>query len=1101
MYREEKRQYVSKNLLKSIIYLAEVFSDNSAKTLNFCTNTFEILLKKIGEVVQILKKYLDVFGKISPSFRHNSSFCCFRGFLVTKTGFLIKEKQGTVKKLSLYLCRKLGMKKIMKKRTKEILKIAGISFGSLIVLILIAITVAINFVFTPSRLTPVVLKTANQALNAKLEMKSVELTFFSTFPRFGLKLVDGSLVSKVFCDTAWQKTDSLLSFGKCVVVVNPIDYLINKKITLNYLGLEDASVYAYKSREGIANWDIVASDTTAVADTASSGKTDLSGGIDIRRVSLKRANVIFDDRDTRVYARLTNAALNLTASLQKEHSKLAMRFSNDNVLFWQDGQLLVNKVATDLKTSLDLDRSTRTLTLNDANISLNGITFDVKGTLKRDTVRRTLNVDIAYALHAPSLETVFNMIPESVLKRESMEARGSVKMEGDVKGWYGKQQMPAVTLKVQIDKASAKYEKLPYGIDNFTADFYAFVDLMRKQPSYADLKIFHFQGAHTDILADAKIMNLLEDPDITFNTKSKVDLTALAQAFPLQEGVTIGGDLEADLRLKCRLSSIKKQDLGRIRLGGKLKMTNLQLRDVNKGFEFTSDASLNFIGNDNLAARAEINKLVLQSKLANSNVEKLTMSVKSTNPQDTTRITDVECKFTLNRLKGNMGDSLALFCQKADATVRLQPGKKNPSMPQVSLSLSADTMFCRAWKTKMGMDRAGFAVTAEKLHDSLWIPKGIIGFRRMRMSTPEFALPIRMKKTSVTVGNRMITLKNATCRVGHSDLTATGAIYDLYGTMKHHRPLRGKLEISSRNLDCNQLINSLNFPEDTLQAEVDTTASSLELFVIPKNLDFELQTNLKRVKYDKMIFEDVRGAVDIRNQAVHLKGLSMKGMDAQMNATLVYRAQEKKQGYAGFDFRLHKINIAKLVEFAPSLDTIVPMLRSFQGVVDFEAAAEAVLDSNLNIKIPSLRSAVHIKGDSLVLMDGETFAEISKMLMFKNKERNMFDSISVNMTIKDGNVTVYPFIVQIDRYKAAVGGTQGLDMNFDYHISILKSPLPFKMGVNITGNLDKMKFKLGKAKYKDAVTPVEIRKVDSTRINMGRQIVNDFRQVMKRKPE
>lgn len=1040
-------------------------------------------------------------GKICPSFRHYSGFCCFRGFLVTKTGFLIKEKQGTVKKLSLYLCRELGMKKIMKKRTKGILKIAGISFGSLIVLILIAITVAINFVFTPSRLTPVVLKTANQALNAKLEMKSVELTFFSTFPRFGLKLVDGSLVSKVFSDTAWQKTDSLLSFGKCVVVVNPIDYLINKKITLNYLGLEDASVYAYKNREGIANWDIVASDTTAVADTASSGKTDLSGGIDIRRVSLKRANVIFDDRDTRVYARLTNAALNLTASLQKEHSKLAMRFSNDNVLFWQDGQLLVNKVATDLKTSLDLDRSTRTLTLNDANISLNGITFDVKGTLNRDTVRRALNVDIAYALHAPSLETVFNMIPESVLKRESMEAKGSVKMEGDVKGWYGKQQMPAVTLKVQIDKASAKYEKLPYGIDNFTADFYAFVDLMRKQPSYADLKIFHFQGAHTDILADAKIMNLLEDPDITFNTKSKVDLTALAQAFPLQEGVTIGGNLEADLRLKCRLSSIKKQDLGRIRLGGKLKMTNLQLRDVNKGFEFTSDASLNFIGNDNLAARAEINKLVLQSKLANSNVEKLTMSVKSTNPQDTTRITDVECKFTLNRLKGNVGDSLALFCQKADATVRLQPGKKNSSMPQVSLSLSADTMFCRAWKTKMGMDRAGFAVTAEKLHDSLWIPKGIIGFRRMRMSTPEFALPIRMKKTSVTVGNRMITLKNATCRVGHSDLTATGAIYDLYGTMKHHRPLRGKLEISSRNLDCNQLINSLNFPEDTLQAEVDTTASSLELFVIPKNLDFELQTNLKRVKYDKMIFEDVRGAVDIRNQAVHLKGLSMKGMDAQMNATLVYRAQEKKQGYAGFDFRLHKINIAKLVEFAPSLDTIVPMLRSFQGVVDFEAAAEAVLDSNLNIKIPSLRSAVHIKGDSLVLMDGETFAEISKMLMFKNKERNMFDSISVNMTIKDGNVTVYPFIVQIDRYKAAVGGTQGLDMNFDYHISILKSPLPFKMGVNITGNLDKMKFKLGKAKYKDAVTPVEIRKVDSTRINMGRQIVNDFRQVMKRKPE
>lgn len=78
----------------------------------------------------------------------------------------------------------------------------------------------------------------------------------------------------------------------------------------------------------------------------------------------------------------------------------------------------------------------------------------------------------------------------------------------------------------------------------------------------------------------------------------------------------------------------------------------------------------------------------------------------------------------------------------------------------------------------------------------------------------------------------------------------------------------------------------------------------------------------------------------------------------------------------GFDFKLHKINIGKLVDFIPSLDTIVPMLRSFQGMVNFEAAAETSLDSNLNVRIPTLRSAVHIKGDSLVLMDAETLRNL-----------------------------------------------------------------------------------------------------------------------------
>ena len=299
-------------------------------------------------------------------------------------------------------------------------------------------------------------------------------------------------------------------------------------------------------------------------------------------------------------------------------------------------------------------------------------------------------------------------------------------------------------------------------------------------------------------------------------------------------------------------------------------------------------------------------------------------------------------------------------------------------------------------------------------------------------------------------------------------------------------------------MNCNQLIRSLSFPEDTLQAETDTTATNLKLFVIPRNVDFELTTNLRRVRYGKMLFTDVKGDVDVRNQAIHLKELSMEGMGATMKTTLLYRAARPQAGYAGFDFKLHDVNIGHLVDFVPSLDSIVPMLRSFEGVVDFNVAAATALDSCFNLKIPSLRSAIHIKGDSLVLMDGETFAEISKKFLFKNKERNLIDSIAVNISVQDGNVTVYPFVIQMDRYRAAVGGTQDLAMNFDYHISILKSPIPFKLGLNIRGNLDKMKFGLGKAKYKDAVTPVEIRKVDSTIVRMGDQIVRDFRRIMQR---
>lgn len=992
------------------------------------------------------------------------------------------------------------------------MKATVFSVVSFVVLVAGAVALVINFIFTPEKLTPVVVKVANEALNAKLDMKSVELTFFSTFPRFGLRLTEGSLVSKNLSDSAWSKTDSLVSFRKCVVVVNPMDYFYKDKITVNYLGVEDASVYAYRSEEGVANWDILKADTVAVEVSADTLAPDtvrpFSGGIDIRKVSLKRTNVTFDDRDTRLYASLRNASLGLQLALHKERSRLSLDFKNDNIIFWQDGQLILNHIAAELNTDVEVERATHLLTLNDARISVNGIRFDVKGTLQGDSARHALAVNLEYGLHAPTVETVLNMVPESILKREELTAQGEVGMRGKIEGWYGKQQMPAVTLDMRIRDVTAKYKELPYGIDSLTADFQAFVDLMREKVSYADLKIIHFQGAHTDILADAKIDDLLGDPDITFNTRSKIDLTSLAQTFPLQEGITIRGAVDADLKLKARLSSIKKKDLGRIKAGGKITMSDMLLRDVNKGFEFSSDASLAFVGNDFLGAHAEITEMALKSEQLNANLQRLAATVKSTNPQDTTRIVNVECKVELDQLKGRMGDSLAVFCKQAKGTVRLQPGDRDPSKPKIGLSLDADTLFARAGEIRLGMDKAGFGVSAEKLRDSLWIPKGIIGFNRLKLSASQLAMPLHMRKTSLTVGDRTITLRNASLRIGHSDMTVSGSVYDLYGVMNYHRPLRAKLNISSRNLDCNQLINALNLPVDTTvvadvfeeipEVEVDTTASDLKLFVIPKGIDFELQADLKRVKYENLVFENVRGGVEVRNQAIHLNELSMKGLDAEMSTTLVYRATEQNMGYAGFDFRLKKINIGKLVDFIPSLDSIVPMLRSFKGTVDFEAAAESRLDSNMNIKIPSLRAAVHIDGDSLVLMDGETFAEISKKLMFKNKERNMFDSISVNVTVQDGNVTIYPFLIQIDRYKAAVGGTQGLDMNFDYHISVLKSPVPVKLGVNVTGNLDKMKIRLGKAKYKDAVTPVAIREVDSTRINFGREIVNDFRKIIRR---
>ena len=982
----------------------------------------------------------------------------------------------------------------MNRQVKKTLKISGITLGTVLLVLLVAIAFVINFIVTPKKLTPVVLDAANQTLNAHLDMESVELTFFSTFPQFGLKVKNGSLVSKALNDSSWCKTDSLLSFKECVLTVNPIAYLTENRIVVHNLSLEEVAVYAYRNKTGKANWEVTrASVDTIPADTAS---TDFNSEIDIRNIELKHANLVFDDRNTDIYSRIDDANLKLRLSLTKGISTLGLKFDNKNILFWQQGELLVNKIATSLRTDIMVDRQTAVWKLKDTELDVNGIRLDVNGAFRRDTVAKTIGMDLEYGLHAPSMETVLRMIPKSYVKDSKVSAKGEVTVSGRVRGVYGDKKLPAVSLKIGIKEASAQYKDLPYGIDEVTADFDAYVDLMRHQPSYLNLKIFHFKGAHTEVLADAKVDDLLDDPLITFHTQSTVDLDALAKTFPLQESVTITGKLDADMGMKCRLSTLKKQDIGRMKLGGKLELKDFELKDTAKDFDFLGNATFRFRDNETLQAQMDVRKLVLRSRFLSSDIERLVANVSSTNPQDTNRIVSLQCDMEVSKLRASMGDSIKLYSARTKAQAALGPQEVDVTKPAIDFSLRADSLFFSAAGTRMAMNVAGIKMKADKLNDSLWMPKGIVGFNRLRFRTPEFGLPIRMSKTAVTVDGPKITLKNASVRIGRSNMTATGDMMGVYRAMTKGEKLTAHLSLTSDLIDCNQLINSLSFPEDTTEVLTDSVPSEMKLFVIPRNIDFELQTDLKKVIFEKMLFENVHGAVDIKNQAIHLEDLSMRALDADMKAVMVYKAGSPRGGYAGFDFKIRNINIAKLVDFVPALDTIVPMLRSFKGRVMFDVAADARLDSAMNIRIPTLRSAIHIKGDSLVLMDGETFAEISKMLMFKNKKENVFDSISVNVTVHDGNVTVYPFLVEIDRYKAAVGGEQGLDMNFNYHISILKSPLPFKAGVNISGNLDKMKFRIGKAKYKDAVTPAAVHRVDSTRMNMSNEIVNRFRRVV-----
>jgi hypothetical protein len=220
-----------------------------------------------------------------------------------------------------------------------------------------------------------------------------------------------------------------------------------------------------------------------------------------------------------------------------------------------------------------------------------------------------------------------------------------------------------------------------------------------------------------------------------------------------------------------------------------------------------------------------------------------------------------------------------------------------------------------------------------------------------------------------------------------------------------------------------------------------------------------------------------------------------------MQLTAMYRTPRKNHIYLGMDYHMLDVEISRLLEMIPDIDTLMPMLRSFAGSGEFHLAVETYVDSAYEIKQSTLRGAASIEGEDLVLMDGETFGEIAKKLRFSRKAENRVDSLSAEFTIFREEIDIYPFLIVMDRYKAIVGGRHNFDMSFDYHISLIDSPLPVRLGIDIKGTADELQYRPTNPKYSQLYRPIRRNVVENRQLELRRMIREALIQDVEEEPE
>ena len=697
-------------------------------------------------------------------------------------------------------------------------------------------------------------------------------------------------------------------------------------------------------------------------------------------------------------------------------------------------------------------------------------------------------------------------------------------MDIAAKGSLTPSQVPAVEACVRIPDGHVYYRPLDLG-----ATLNVDVDASMSPQKVLNAKIDEFlartRGLRLQLSGSAG--NLLGgDPRIRANASGFAKLDSLTRLLPEDSGIEADGTVDLELEADALLSELNQYKFQDAALSGRLTSDRILFRmpadtidvqaynpyiDINssqRGIELKADLDSAHValGADTRARVRGMRNTGYVHKVENR-FGKLAPKLEVTSNEDriffrsgSTRIMAMQTsiaasvqKYVLpdrdagSRARTHAMDSL----RRANPGMLMPPSQREKDFAKADINIALDstiTSYLKQWK-----------------------PNARISVRRGSVMTPALPLRTRIGGLYGSFDGDKLNLDTLAIRCGSSDATASGSVSGLRRALISKGRLKANLDIKSRKLNLNEIIAALqiaqqnqidtttrgeedeNFVIDTL-ADVVLDSTRMALLVVPGNVDASLKVRADEIDYTDILITPGIATVNMKDRVLQLADTRLVTNLGNIDLDAFYSTKTKKDITAGADLRLSDVSAEGIIHMLPTVDSLMPALKSFQGKLSCDVTATTKLDTCMNILMPTVDGVVRIQGKDLRIDDAGDLRKITRLLVFKDKNIGNIDDLYVNAVVHDNKLEVYPFILGVDRYQLALYGVQGFDKTMNYQVSILRSPFLIRFGIRMYGKLDDWHFGLTRAQYRNGTVPAFSQELDSLQINLGTSIRNIYRQ-------
>lgn len=699
-------------------------------------------------------------------------------------------------------------------------------------------------------------------------------------------------------------------------------------------------------------------------------------------------------------------------------------------------------------------------------------------------------------------------------------------LDAKAKGTYSDNSFPKVDAAVRIPPAHILYKPLDLALD---ADVDLSAGITPEKVVSADISTFKLHTDGFDLDLNGRGRDLIgKDPEVDAALTAYAKLDSLMRLVPEEAGVKASGKIDFNFDVKASLAELENFEFEKTRINcsilsdavraqlpdsgidALLQRPDIRLVSHRSGVTLTTDIdSVAFEKDKDLAAHVKHMVNVVDYGKERDGLKYIPRISFMTNDSDvfvrsgdmTAGVADAHVALEARQRSYNPHRRKRFL----DSLQRVYPGTPRDSLVLKMRAARAARAAADDFSHK-DLD-FGFDSTVVKLLNA-WRPAGKISTASGWLKTPSLPLDTRLNALDISLNDDKATLDALNVSCGRSDFGMNGELGNFRRFIRRSGPLKFALKMNSGLIDANQLLAALGRADSlqvaaggpeaaelqAAQAERAEADSVMKAFVVPGNLQGTLDIRLERLKYSNMDIRPTVAQVNIADRCIQLKEMNLDSNVGGIEADAFYASRKLDDISVGADIHLIDMSAYDLIHMIPSVDEMMPIIKSFEGKFNCMASVTTQLDTNMNVLFPTTQGLLRIGGEDLFIRNAGSFRKITRLLMFRNKNIGEIKDLNVEAVVKDNKLEVYPFILSADRYTLALMGKHRLDGKMKYNVSIIKSILPFRFGINIFGTLDNWKFSLGKSKYKNDKVPSFSENLETMHLN----ILESIRGVYKR---